>query len=157
MHVKVRCLLTGDYAVVLDEVQPFGIIRLKKGVGGPSDGVHHRDCFFIGQVEKSRSITSGGNVDLSQLELTPVHERKRLLGLLDVALVRAARNDLAQIAGVSRDRGLAPIGAAGTGGNLNRNCVAPFRCFLTGSAQRFELHPPFDPRGQRRYTTACQP
>ena len=116
VHMKMRDALTGNHDVVLNQVEPIGVVRSYKGSGSPADGVHHSRRLFIGEVEQRRRVTSRNNEDLSKLELGPVYERERQVGLFDDSLARTACDDLAKIARGARDGRLAPIRTPGSRG-----------------------------------------
>ena len=101
VHMKVRSILTGDHAVVLNQVKPIGVVCLHKGIGHPADSMNHGDCLFVREVEKSWGMTPRNNENLPDFKLIPVHECECHLGLLNNTVICAASDDFAKIAWVT--------------------------------------------------------
>ena len=119
VHMEVRSILTGDHAVVLNQVKPVGVVCLHKGIGHPADSMNHGDCLFIREIWESWGMTPRNNENLPDFKLSPVHECKCHVGLFDSCYMRAAFNDLAKIAGITWNRGLTSIGAPGSAWNFD--------------------------------------
>ena len=59
VHMKMRDALTSNHAVVLNQVEPVGVVSPDEGVGSPAGGTHHSGRLFIREVEQRRRVTSG--------------------------------------------------------------------------------------------------
>ena len=105
--------LTGDDPVVLDQVEPVGVVSAEKGIGNAAYRMYHCLSLLISQVEQRRGVALGDDVDLAQLVLLPVHHGERQARLLNDTLLRAPDDNLAHVAGIAGNRRLAPVRTAG--------------------------------------------
>ena len=74
VHMKMRCALSGNHAIFLNEVEPIRVVCSNNGIGGPVDSMNYSDRLFIRKVEQGGSVASRDDVDLPQLKLGPIYE-----------------------------------------------------------------------------------
>ncbi len=59
MHMEVRGVLAGNHAVVLNQIEPIGVVCPEKGIGSPADGMDHGGGLLVREVEQSGGVTPG--------------------------------------------------------------------------------------------------
>ena len=154
MHVEMRCGLTGNYAVVLDQVKPIWVVCSHKGISDSADRVHDGDRIVVRQVERRRSVAPGENQDLPMLKLGWVNQGHGLVGLLNSNLLLATGDDFTSKAG-SVGRRSSSWRDSGPGGYLDWHGSTPIYRIsesIIGSGVRprlaFQRTAPGDRRGK---------